>query len=291
MKHDTVAQMFQRFHANKKNGVKHSPLHTLQECCEEAGIDPRAFGRYAAQYPDAPKPVLHHAKNVGRGAVKYYRKHEFVQWVKQVRQQKEKAMPDIKTALKNALAQTADAWAADDEAHQKIEPQQEKTMTLTAPTKTSDFRITTNVSRATFYFVRDNPGMNNAQITLALMGQGYKATSVSSLLGQMQRVRLLVADQNGCLSATVREYAPIQAAASRRRKNAAAPAPAKHKQVTIVNTRTGEVINPKPAPAAGITALRTTPAEWTVDSVIGSLNVRQAMAVYAELRGIFGDVK
>jgi len=118
MKHESVSQMFQRYHADKANGVKHTPLHTLQECCEEAGIDPRIFGRYAAQYPNAPQPVLNSAKNVARGAVKYYRKHEVVQWVNQVRKQKEKAMPDIKSALEKALSQTVNSWAADDEAHQ-----------------------------------------------------------------------------------------------------------------------------------------------------------------------------
>jgi hypothetical protein len=304
--------MFQRYHADKANGVKHTPLHTLQECCEEAGIDPRIFGRYAAQFPNAPQPVFNHAKNVARGAVKYYRKHEFVQWVNQVIKQKEKAMPDIKSALEKALSQTVNSWAADDEAHHKIEPQQEKTVTVsaTAPTSTTekkDGRIKSNVSRITFNFVRDNPGLNLEQVVERLSAQGFNANSVSALIYQMLRVRLFVADASGNLSAVVKEYVPIPSSLIRKKKPKAKtppvveatpariprvfdPAP-KSKQVTLVNKRTGEIINARPAPA-GIALLPTTNATpavaWSVESVIGGLNVRQAMAVYDELRKIFG---
>jgi hypothetical protein len=214
-------------------------------------------------------------------------------------------MPDIKTALEKALAQTAHAWAADDEAHQKIQPQQEKPMTVTVsatdtpstPEK-KDGRITNNISRITFEFIRDNPGLTIQQMTALLVAQGYKENTVSSLAYQMLRVRLIVADANGRLTAVVSEYVPIQTSMLRRRKPKAkakpikdvAPAPTPRKQVTLVNTRTGEVINPRPA--AGIAALPTThvapTTEWSVESVIGGLNVRQAMAVYDELRQIFG---
>jgi hypothetical protein len=270
------------------NGVKHTPLHTLQECCEEAGITPSWFGRYAAQYPDAPQVVLHHAKTPWKAGKKYYRKHEFVQWVNQVRQQKEKAMPDIKTALEKALSKTANAWAADDEAHQNIQTQQEKTVPTTTAIEKKDKSDVPNVSRITFEFIRDNPGLTHKQMTARLVAQGYKENTVASLAYQMLRVRLIVADANGGLSAVVPEYVPIQTSLQRKKKAKAAPA--KSKQVTIINTRTGEVINPKPAGIAALptTARYNTPAEWTVDSVIGSLNVRQAMAVYSELRNIFG---
>lgn len=197
-------------------------------------------------------------------------------------------MPDIKTALQQALAKTANAWAADDEAPQKIEPVQVTTpeaIAMPAP-------ATNNVSRATFEYVRDNPGRNIAQITEALVAQGFKANSVSSLCYQMVKVRLVVADANGKLTAVVREYAPIQI---NKRRNKAKPkaavkaaaglasiapvvtvdAPLPRKHIEIVNTRTGEVIN-------------TRKEEWTVESVVDKLNVRQAMAVYDELRKIFG---
>ena len=197
-------------------------------------------------------------------------------------------MPDIKTALEKALSQTANAWAADDKVHQQIEPQQDKPMTQ--PQATPDKRIKNNVSRITFEYVRDNPGLTVNQITTALVAQGFKPNSVSSLCYQMVKVRLAVSDANGKLTAVVQEYAPIQTGLRRRKAKAKAASPAR-KHVEIVNTRTGEVINPRPAaPVAEPAQPRATPTpqEWTVESVIGSLNVRQAMAVYDELRKIFG---
>ena len=317
MRHESVSQMFQRYHTDKKNGVKHTPLHTLQECCEEAGIDPRLFGRYAAQHPNAPQPVLNSAKNVGRGAVKYYRKPEFVQWVNQVRQQKEKAMPDIKTALQQALAQTrqqtiamaAMDWAADDEAHQKIEPKQEKTMTVTvsATTPTPAKPASTNVSRSTFEYVRDNPGVKMDAVMTALEGRGFKGSSVSSLIYQMIKVRLIVADPNGKLTAVVSEYVPIQTSMIRKRKAKAkdkakaqakpvlaaglasiapvveAPLPRKH--IEIVNTRTGEIINPRPTPVAAAPQMSMT---LDAETLLNNLSIVQARALYDELRKIFG---
>lgn len=213
-------------------------------------------------------------------------------------------MPDIKSALQQALAKTATEWAADDEAHHKIEPKKEKTMTVTvsatAPTSTPekrDGRIKSNVSRITFNFVRDNPGMHHDQVVERLTGQGLNANSVSALIYQMLRVRLFVADANGNLSAVVKDYVPIPSSLIRKKKSKAkaAPAPAPvaaglasiapvvtvdaplpRKHIEIVNTRTGEVINPRKE-------------EWTVESVVDKLTVRQAMAVYDELRKIFGE--
>jgi hypothetical protein len=201
-------------------------------------------------------------------------------------QQKEKAVPDIKSALEKALAQTANAWAADDEAHKQIQPQQENEM---KPEK-AYFSVTNNVCRTTFDFVRDNPGMTRVEIAKELEKKGFKSKSVSSLLGQMLRQGLVYANGK-LLYANSNEYTPIKSSKVLR---ARAETPVQRKKVTIVNTRTGEVLNPKPAGIASLpakhvtTALYTTPAEWSVESVIGGLNVRQAMAVYAELRNIFG---
>jgi len=209
-------------------------------------------------------------------------------------------MPDIKTALEKALAQTANAWAADDEAHQQS-PQQEKPMTTLAPITTPKAKTyeRNNVSRTTFEYIRKNPGLTVNQIIAALVEQGFKETSVSSLCYQMMRVRLVVADSNGKMTAVVQEYVPIQSNKRRRKAkpkaNAkpvadVAPAPIRiqrdltglpslRKHVEITNIRTGEVINPKPAPA---------PAEkdWQPSDVIDQLSVRQALALFKELRNI-----
>ena len=269
-------------------------------------LEQRLFG---ASLPDKNRVLRH----ISAGAIEARNNLEKSRLAFEA-QQKERAMPDIKTALQEALKKTATDWAADDEAHQQIQPQQiqpqqEKTMTvsvtdpISAPEKT-DGRIKSNVSRATFYFIRDNAGLTAAQATVALVEQGYKAVSVGSLINQMVNTRMIMADDRGRLSAVIKEYIPIQAkamrAATKKPKAKAKPTPRpelhKHKQVLLINTRTGEVLNPKPAAYSDIQSTGgmdprnkfDTAQEWTVESVIGGLNVRQAMAVYMELKKIFG---
>ena len=272
MRNDIVRQV-SLHRLDKANGVKHTPLHTLQECCEEASITPSWFGRYAAQDPDAPQPVLQFDKTRWKTGKKYYRKHEFVQWVNQVRQQKEKAMPDIKTALEKALSQTAQAWAADDEAHQTIQPPKEQPMTETKVY----FSVTNNVCRTTFDFVRDNPGMTRVEIAKELAKQGFNPKSVSSLLGQMLRQELM--RENGkLLYANSNEYTPIKSSKVMRAR-AANPV---RKRITITNTRTGEVIIPAP-----VAAPAPVEKEWEPSDVIDKLSVRQALVLFKELRKIF----
>lgn len=307
MKHESVSLMFKRFYDDKKNGVERSPLHTLQECCEAAGIDPRVFGRLAAKHPDAPQPIVKTTKTAWRGQKLYYNKSKFVQWVNQVQQQKEKAMPDIKTALEEALkktnkqlSETLNEWAADDEAHKKIQPQQEKAMTETtqAP-ETQDKRITTNVSRETFYFVRDNPGLTRDEIVLRMVAKGFKSTSVVSLLGQMLRGRIVMEDAAGKWSSVVREYVPVQSVQTKKiagkaaPTSAPAPAPAPaptqaRKKVVLVSRETGKVLNPQINPPTMLPPLSTLPNLPTAESVLANMSVAEAHKLYTQLRAMFG---
>ena len=199
-------------------------------------------------------------------------------------------MPDIKTALEKALSQTANAWAADDEAHQTIAPAQtttpeETTMTTTDKTHKN---VTNNVSRITFNYLRDNAGVTRADATLALEHAGFNAGSVTSLIGQMLKNRM-VRDENGGIYPNQKEYTPLRALK-----------PAFKHKAKRAYTR-------KEAPAAGLPALALqqpspvverqvvlhpalgAPFEWSVDSVLDKLSVKQAMAVYGELRKIFGE--
>jgi hypothetical protein len=198
-------------------------------------------------------------------------------------------MPDIKTALEKALAQTVNAWAADDEAQQTIQPPKEQAVPK------QYFQTTNNVTRVTFDFVRNNPAMTRTEVGKELAKQGFNNKSVSSLLGQMLRQGML-RETNKLLYANANEYTPIKASSTKKVQQAPAPMP-ERKRVTIVNTRTGEVIPPVPRmgiaslPATQMTtALHTTPVErpWETSDVIDKLTVRQAMAVYSELRNIFG---
>lgn len=184
-------------------------------------------------------------------------------------------MPDIKTALQAALAKTATEWAADDEAHHKLEPKQEQPVTTAKPY----FTVTNNVCRSTFEFVRDNPGMTRVEIARELELQGFKSKSVSSLLGQMLRQDIL-REKGKLLYTNSNEYTPIK---SSKVMKARAEDPNLRKKVTIVNTRTGEVFNPKPAPAP---VAKPVEKEWEPSDVIDKLSVRQALALFKELRNI-----
>ena len=226
---------------------------------------------YGAPLCDLNRPKL----PLSKGAIEARNYLEQVRLA--IKAPQEKAMPDMKTALVKALTKA-------EEARQQTEKQQEKTMTTatenTVTTNTvTEKRTAPNASHATFYFIRDNPGLTVDQVSVALVERGFKAGSVSSLCYQMIKVRLVVADPNGKLTAVVREYEPIKAGQRRKRS-----VPVKAKPTTVTR-RTHTETSPAPALAAiPVTATE----DWTVDAVIGRLNVRQAMAVYDELRKIFG---
>ena len=268
MRHESVTQLLRQYRADKANGVKRTPLHTLQECCEEAGITPGWFGRYAAQYPNPPQPVINSAKNVGRGAVKYYRKHEFLQWVNQVRQQQsqpkkqEKTMPDLKSELSKVI----NAW----------EP-------TPAPAKEPEakahFAVTNNVCRATFECIQKNPGKTRKEVIDVLNESGYKPSSTTTLIGQMIK-QGQVRETRGLLYALNSEYKPLKNAKSWAKLQAEKEAP-QRKKVTLINTHTGEVLNPRPAPAPA-----PVEKEWEPNDVIAKLNVHQALALFKALRNI-----
>lgn len=276
MRRDILWQATRRSQ-DKANGVKHTPLHTLQECCAAANIDPRVFGRYAAKYPGAPQPIFTNSKTAWRAGVKYYRKHEFVQWVNQVRQQqsqskqKEKIMPDLKSELTKVI----NAWE-----HTAPEPEP---MPETRPSKpVSVFKTTNNVCRATFDCIKNNPGKTRIELATMLEKDGYKKNSTTSLMGQMVK-QSMVRDTGGLLFTAVPEYRPIKSYKTFKNQQTKqevnpAPAPApmpERKKVTIINTRTGEVLNPKPVAK-----------EWEPKDVIDTLTVRQAIALFKELRNI-----
>jgi hypothetical protein len=172
-------------------------------------------------------------------------------------------MPDIKTALEKALNE----W----EPPVPIPPP--------APAK-AYFAVTNNVCRTTFAFVRDNPGKTRVEVAKALEMQGYKPGSVSSLLGQMLKQGLM-RESTHLLYVTTNEYTPLK---SGRALKAMLENPQPRKQVKLVSTRTGKVLNPKPAPAPE--PVVQAEKEWQPSDVIDKLTLRQALALFKELRNI-----
>jgi hypothetical protein len=183
-------------------------------------------------------------------------------------------MPDIKSALEKALNEWEPAPAP------KPEP---------APAK-AYFTVTNNVCRVTFEYVRDNPGKTRVEVAKTLEARGYKSGSVSSLLGQMLKQGMM-RESAHLLYVTTNEYAPLKSSKALKVAQEKAQQ-ATRKKVVLISKRTGEVI---PSASAGIAALPTTReaapqinSAWDAETLLNNLSIKQARALYDELRKIFG---
>lgn len=176
-------------------------------------------------------------------------------------------MPDLKSELSKVI----NSW----------EPPAPAPAPTPAPVAAKQyFSVTNNVTRVTFEYVRDNPGKTRVEIAKALEAQGFNPKSVSSLLGQMMRQEML-RETNKLVYANFKDYTPIKSSKVLRARDANPV----RKRITLVNTRTGEVFNPAPV-AAPVPVPAKVEKEWEPKDVIDKLTVRQAIALFKELRNI-----
>ena len=166
-------------------------------------------------------------------------------------------MPDIKTALTGILSE----WELDNQ-------QQEKQVK-----HIPHLKVTNNVTRATFDYVKNNPRQSCKTICKALEKQGYKPSSIGSLLTQFVKNGLCVKDANGNYTTIANEYSPVKA--SKRLKT--------NQVIQKAKTTRGE----------GIAALSPQPKyipvnDWNVQAVLNDMSIVQARAMYDELKKIFG---
>jgi hypothetical protein len=160
-------------------------------------------------------------------------------------------------------------------------------------------KITNNVSRVTFNYVKDNPGSTRQEIIRELGHQGFGKGSISSLLAQMRRSKM-IHDTNGLWYADVKEYEPI--------KNPNYKKKEKPNLGKLLAQKLAATPAPTPASAdAGIAALRTdtrtdqTPPivptrkgfvslvrNRTPESIIDNMTVYQARELYDHLKKLFG---
>jgi hypothetical protein len=188
-------------------------------------------------------------------------------------------MPDLQTALSKVL----DAWAKDDQPAAQSQPQPQEKPTMPSIT----FPVTTNVSRATFDFVRDNPGLHHNEVKHRLIDKGYKDSSVTALISQLRRAGQIARLADGTYHATAKEYAPIKQA----HKQAKTKKPVAEKPVAK------KIAKPEPK-SAGIAALQPVAAPVTtaspmvisndVEYILSTLPIKQARSLYDELHKIFG---
>jgi hypothetical protein len=131
------------------------------------------------------------------------------------------------------------------------------------------FTTTNNVTRATFDYIVKHPGKNRKEILNALAEQGFKQGSTSSLIGQFTKQGYIV-DRDGCMFAQQTEYKPLK---TRRSKPAVVAAPTPKAQAK-------PEAKPEPAPQIN--------AAWDAETLLNNLSIKQARALYDELRKIFG---
>ena len=181
-------------------------------------------------------------------------------------------MPDLRTALETALskAQTIPAIPAewDDETTNTSITEVNTMQTQSTDTKRVYFQTTNNVTRETFNYVRDNPGLTRIYVAQALEKQGFKKASTTSLLGQMVKQGLM-REHNGHLFTTQSDYTPLKASAKAAAKPAK-PAPkveTKVKRVASTNTLLAE--------------------EFDAEKFVDGMTLKQAKAVYDVLFKIF----
>jgi predicted transcriptional regulator len=135
------------------------------------------------------------------------------------------------------------------------------------------------VTRATFDYVKNNPQKVCKDICVALEKDGYKPSSIGSLLTQFVKNGLCIRDEQGRYTAKANEYSPIKVRKQLKAKQA--------KQVIEKAKATrGQgiaALSPQPTPrvAPVVTA-------WDADTIINNIGLKQARALYDELKKIFG---
>jgi hypothetical protein len=149
------------------------------------------------------------------------------------------------------------------------------------------FPVTTNVSRATFDFVRDNPGLHHNEVKHKLIDKGFKDSSVTALISQLRRSGQIARLTDGTYHATAKEYEPIK----QLYKKAVTKKPVAKKVVAK------KVATPEPK-SAGIAALQPVATPVTtaspmvisndVEYILSTLPIKQARSLYDELHKIFG---
>lgn len=106
-------------------------------------------------------------------------------------------MSDIKSALHAALfrapthvqtvvQKTIEEWGEEGEKHFPINSPSVPVPMPTPPVQTNlRGRVINNVMRETFNCIKANPGLRNKEIADALLKQGFKTTSVTSIPSQL----------------------------------------------------------------------------------------------------------
>jgi hypothetical protein len=126
------------------------------------------------------------------------------------------------------------------------------------------------ISRAVFDYISENQGVLVSTVVSDLVDCGYKRTSISSLVSQMVAKGLVERTVDGYLWPLAKEYRSLW---SVKRKSKRKPA----KKVPVLVYEKEMMVEP-------VTEVRT-----TAKQVMESMSVKEAHALYVELRSMFGE--
>jgi hypothetical protein len=153
--------------------------------------------------------------------------------------------------LKSEMAKVINAW---------------DTPTMTQAEPRPHGAITNNVTRVVFDTIAAYPGIDRRALIARLTAQGFLTNSTSSIVTQLLRKgNLRIKDES--LFTAQPTYAPIKDPK---------PRPAKVAKVAVV-------AEPEAKPAAP-----QIDATWDAETLLNNLSIKQARALYDELRKIFG---
>lgn len=138
--------------------------------------------------------------------------------------------------------------------------------------ETTMTNITNNVTRATFNKVAENPGSTRAEIVNMLLTDGYKDASTTSLLTQML-AKGNIRSINGKLFTNQNEYKPMKRII-----------PTKHR----VKKPEPVVVVETPVEPVAVVAVKPVEVSLDADTLLNNLSIKQARALYDELKKIFG---
>lgn len=154
-------------------------------------------------------------------------------------------MPDLKSELAKVINSWETPVSTETNAHHKV---------------------TTNSTRLTFNYVRDNPGITRSSAVAGLSQMGVPTGSSASLITTMIARGNLRVTAEGALFAAQPEYKPLPKPKSNKPKA---------KKVEAAES-------PKIAEPAQINSA------WDAETLLDNLSIKQARALYDELRTIFG---
>ena len=195
-------------------------------------------------------------------------------------------MPDLQTALQTALQTTLKQWE---------EPKEQTVQTAQTTQTQPRFAVSNNLCRATFEYVRDNPGQTNGEICTTMEGRGYKRTSVSSILSQMHHGGVIRRDVSGKYWATQSEYTPIKPSVVKAHRANAPMRKAKKAKVVRPVAQTRAMKHYLPKQEARVEGEQFAPVAPqpevkicnSVEDLLNTLTVAQARELFDRLKKMF----